>query len=667
MIREHRRVAYLLVAPAVCLALFWRAPFIWFRNDDFAWLGLPLEVHNFRDLLHVLFVPRAQGTVRVLSERLFFLIFASAFDVNALPFRICALLTWFADLTLATLIGARLLRSWAAGVLAAVLWTASGAIVLPLVWASTYNEVLCTLFILMAFYARLRYLESGGRGWKIAEWAAYLAGFGALEIVVMYPFIVVLHAFCMRRQGTHQNMLFSDKNIAFFDQKATFFDTVQSTAGDQRSSGDQPPPSPWLGTFSLFVPAVIFTAVHFFLIPKTQVPYYSLTIDHRLPATFLQYLSWALAPSLIRVTPDGWRSLGVIFAPVTVLVLLGVAVWRARHRDFTALFCWGWFVLLILPVLPLPEHLSAYYLTVPVLGLAWLAGWAIVSAWRATGIGGALMRATSVLLAATYLIGSIHEIDFDTNWNYDRSERMRMVFQAVDEAERYHPGSAILLSGVDEDLFESGFQDYPFRLGGAQNVYLAPGDEDKLASRLDLGGLAHFIITPPKALDLIARGKARVLAISGDQVADSTRAYADVLRARLQPRGNFVDVGDPNYAAQLGDTWFPPEGGARWMRESATVKLSGIDPSAQKFYVTGYAPAALIASGPITLIFRGNGQEIGSAVMEKPDDRFSLAFSLPPALVGQSSVEISIHASKTLRFPGDERDLSMIFGTFSIR
>jgi hypothetical protein len=663
MIRKYRRVAWFVIAPTVCLALFWRAPFIWFRNDDFAWLGIPLEVHNFRDLLHALFVPRAQGTVRVLSERFFFLIFASAFDMNALPFRICAMTTWFANLTLATLIGARVMRSRSAAVLAAILWTASGAIVLPLVWASTYNEVLCALLVLIAFYARLRYLESGRRGWRVAEWAAYLAGFGALEIIVMYPFVAVLYALCVDRQ----NLLSSDKKIAYSDQKATFFDGGRATSDDQRSSTEHAPPSPWLGTLSLFIPAAIFTAVHFFLIPKTQGPYYSVTIDHRIPATFLKYLSWALAAGLIKVTPDGWRSLGLISAPLAGLALIGFAVWRARHRDFMALFCWGWFVFFILPVLPLPEHLSAYYLTVPALGLAWLAGWAIVSAWRATGAGGLVMRAASVLLAAAYLAGSIREIDFDTNWNYDRSERLREVFQAVDDAERAHPGNAILLSGVDGDLFQSGFQDNPFRLYGVPYAYLAPGDEGKLASRLDLGGLAHFIITPPKALDLIDRGKARVLSISAGEIVDSTRAYASVLRARIQPRGNFVDVGDPTYAAQLGDTWFPPEGGARWMPASATVKLTGIDPSAQKLYVTGYAPEAVIASGPVTLIFRGNGREIGSAVMEKADDRFSLAFPLPAALMGQSSVEISIHANKILRIPGDKRDLSMIFGTFSIR
>jgi hypothetical protein len=44
-----------------------------------------------------------------------------------------------------------------------------------------------------------------------------------------------------------------------------------------------------------------------------------------------------------------------------------------------------------------------------------------------------------------------------------------------------------------------------------------------------------------------------------------------------------------------------------------------------------------------------------------------LAFPLPAALIGQSSVEVSIDASKTVRFPGDERDLGVIFGTFSIR
>jgi len=652
-----RRAAYFLIAPAVCLALFWRAPFIWFRNDDFSLLGIPLDVHNIRDLFHVLFVPVAQGTVRVLSERVFFLAFSSVFHMNALPFRICAMATWFANLTLAALIGERLIGSRAAGVLAAVLWTANGAVVLPLVWAVTYTEVLCALCILLAFYARLRWLESGKRGWRITEWAAYLAGFGALEIIVMYPCIALLHALCMDRQRGEQG---------------TSPDGQGASLDAGGPSSDRAPGSSWLGTLPLFIPAVIFTAVHFFLIPKTQGAYYSLAIDHRLPATFLNYVSWAMAPILIGDPLGGWRLLGLIFAPLTGAALLVFAAWRfPGRRGLTPVFCIGWFVLLLIPVLPLPDHTTDYYLTIPVLGLAWLAGWSIVSAWSVTGAGRltmtgqALARAVSVILVAAYLAGSIHEIDVATAWIYEHTDRIRVLLEAVDSTVRRHPGTAIVLSGVDQELFQIGFQDNPFRLYGVQHVYLAPGTERGIQSRLDLGGLAQFIITPAKALDLIDRGKARVLAVSADQVTDVTRVSAAVLRDTAKSSGNFVDVGDPIYAAQLGDTWFSPEGGVRWMPASATVKLFGIDASA--LYVTGYAPATVSASGPMRLIFSGNGLEIGSAVMNNANDRFSLAFPLPAALIGQSSIEISIHASKTVQFPGDGRDLSVIFGTFSIR
>jgi hypothetical protein len=454
------------------------------------------------------------------------------------------------------------------------------------------------------------------------------------------------------------------------DQK-TLPDAHGSSLDAGRASSDRAPS--WRGTLPRFIPAVIFTAVHFFLIPKTEGQYYSLAIDHRLPATFLKYVSWALAPGLIRVTPDGWRLLGLIFAPLTGVALLAFAAWRFPSRGLTPIFCIGWFVLPLIPVLPLPDHTTDYYLTVPVLGLAWLAGWSIASAWSVTGAGRfkvtgqVLARAVSVMLVAAYLAGSIHEIDLATAWVYEHSDRMRVLLEAVDDAVRRHPVTTIVLSGVDQELFQSGFQDNPFQLYGVEHVYLAPGEEHRIQSRLDLGGLAHFIITPPKALDLIDRGQARVLAVSANQVTDVTRAYAAILSGSTRSPGNFVDVGDPSYTAQLGGTWFPLEGGVRWMSASATVKLSGIDASAQKLYVTGYAPAAVSASGSVTLNFRGNGRTIASAVMKKADDRFSLAFPLPAALIGQSSVEVSIDASKTVRFPGDERDLGVIFGTFSIR
>src|SRR5580698_3323868 len=226
------RYGWLAIAPAFALLIYWRVPLTWFANDDFAWLGLPLEVHRAPDLIEVLFAPRAQGTVRFLGERLFFLVFSVVFGFHALPYHLFALATWCADLVLAALIGERLTKSKAAGVLAAVFWTASSILVTPIAWASAYNELLCGFCILMAFYARLR-------GWRVTEWIAYLTGFGALEVIVVYPAIAALHA------------LISQQNR---DRK------------DVRSA------------LPLFIPAILFTILHFLLIPKNASGYYKVEI-----------------------------------------------------------------------------------------------------------------------------------------------------------------------------------------------------------------------------------------------------------------------------------------------------------------------------------------------------------------------------------------------------
>ena len=54
-------VAYFLTPMIVCLAVHWRAPFIWFSQDDFALLALPLVARE-SGLLYTLFHPIAQGT-----------------------------------------------------------------------------------------------------------------------------------------------------------------------------------------------------------------------------------------------------------------------------------------------------------------------------------------------------------------------------------------------------------------------------------------------------------------------------------------------------------------------------------------------------------------------------------------------------------------------------
>ena len=258
----------------------------------------------------------------------------------------------------------------------------------------------------------------------------------------------------------------------------------------------------------------------------------------------------------------------------------------------------------LIPVLPLPDHVTDYYVTIPMLGFVWLCGWAIVTGWQAGGT----FRAIALLLPTLYFVGSIAEVEAGTRWWHDRSIPVRNLILTMQDVEVAHPGTAFLLQGVNNELFQSAFQDGPFRLVGAQRVYFVPGSEKGIEFRADLGGIGSFLISPGQALDLLDHGEARVLDLSLGESRDVTKAVETALRADpLARRREFVDVGDPVYAPLLGPTWYPAENGYRWMPKTATVKLSGPSSPSQKLHVTGFAHSSLLAGGPVTLRFSADG------------------------------------------------------------
>jgi hypothetical protein len=429
-------------APLIGLLLYWRVPLLWFQNDDFAWLALPRDVRE-NGLMHALFTPFAQGTVRVLGDRLFFLTLSGLFGLHALAYRFVELGTWTIALTLIALIGERLTGSRTAGLAAAILWAANCNAVESVAWASAYDQLLCAVCLLAAFYSRLR-------GWRAAEWIFYLAGFGALEIAVMYPFLAALHAQCTDRKQLR-------------------------------------------GSSWLFAPAAAFTAAHFILIPKASTGIYALSLDSRLPATFANYLAWSLEPgsSALRSHADQLRAPELLLGMILGLALgwfVARCLWR---REWMAGFLCGWFVLLLAPVLLLPNHPMPYYLTLPSIGLAWLAGWAIARGWRAGGWrAGRLTRVAVLGLAAAYFVGNAAGIQAQTRWFQTRSQRMHKVVEGVAAAVAAHPGDAIALEGVDDELYQTGFDDHPFLLVGAERVWRVPAafsPEDGHTRVLEIG------------------------------------------------------------------------------------------------------------------------------------------------------------------------------------
>src|SRR5258705_10887359 len=124
----------------------------------------------------------------------------SLFGLDAVPFKIVLFATQLASLALMVSIGAGLTGSRAAGFCAAVLWVLNGSVIEPLGWTCVYNEVLCGFFLLLAFRFLLRFIETGLRRYEIYQWVAFILGFGALELNMVYPALAGSYTLLLARR-----------------------------------------------------------------------------------------------------------------------------------------------------------------------------------------------------------------------------------------------------------------------------------------------------------------------------------------------------------------------------------------------------------------------------------------------------------------------------------
>ncbi len=616
------RAAYYGLPMVACVVVYWYALRAWFTMDDFAWLGLRLEVHSLRDLVRALFEPQAQGTVRVLSERLYFLVLSSLFGMHALPYRIVVFATQLANLALISLISRRITGSAAAAFIAPILYVFNNALAIPMAWASCYNEVLWAFLVLAGFYCFLRYIDSGDQRWWVAQWIAYLVGFGVLELNVVYPALAALYALCCARAYLRK-------------------------------------------TIPLFAPAVLFAAIHLLFIPKPHSSTYGMYFDLGLITRLRRYFAWAVGPARLGDMVDASLSRsGRIASLVIALALLVFAASRLRRRDWRPAFLLGWFVVTLAPLLPLANHTMDYYLTVPVIGVCILGAWAIVESWRSS----VAMGVVAVLLALTYCAGQYAEIQSATWWRYDSSRRLKSLLEAMNASWHRNPRGVVLLSNVDWDLFAAGFNDDPFRLYGIPRPFLTPGSENALKQPDPPRGLSAFTTTVADIMPALSQNNALVLAVSDHRVTDVTAAYSAVARTQYAPQEiRRVDVGQPGMALKLGPSWYPVERGFRWMPDSATVRMAGPHSPAERLHVSGYAPAVVVAQGPVHLTVSVDGRKLGTVAVDKPDEPFDFDFALPAAEVGKDAMEIKLSVDRTMTLPGDSRRLGLIFGTLELK
>lgn len=432
---ERRRgidTALWAAPPAIALAVYWQGLFCELQQDDFAWLGLRLQMHSLSDWPRALFEPLAQGTVRPLSERLFFIVYSGLFGTWALPYRLTAFLFQTLNLLLLNAVGRKLTGSPAAGCFAALLWTANAALAVPMSWSSAFNQIACACCIFGAFHFLLRF-EAGGRKRDLRrQWALYLLGFGALEIIVVYPALATAYAALCAPKLLRRTVPLWLPATAYAALRAAF-------AG----SGPAGPYAPDWSVSSM-------------------------------AAVLVDFWGRVLGPAQLRLVSGVEPWFGPAGTVLLTAALAGFALSLRRGGRKDGLFLLAWFVIAAAPYLPLGGQRMAYYPFSASAGISLLAGWGLQTALNRSPRA----AAGAAALVCLYLLSSLPVGRAQMFYYYVRGQRVKPLVEGVVETRRRHPQKTIYLAGVDEPLFWGAVYDRPFRLWNVSGVYLLPDDDD---------------------------------------------------------------------------------------------------------------------------------------------------------------------------------------------
>jgi hypothetical protein len=406
----------------------------------------------------------------------------------------------------------------------------------------------------------------------------------------------------------------------------------------------------------MFVPSIVYAVAHAVAAPAPKTGDYAVHFTGAMLRTLGQYWTWSTGPVYLWTPVDAPKWVVGLGAAV---VSLGLAAFLVRKRG-PSLFCLVWFLVTIAPVLPLRDHTTEYYVFLPLIGLCWLGGWAAVEAWHA----GTPARTAAIALAAIYVLMVLPQAVLGSRWNYDISIRVRNLVEGVAGAHERHPREAILLEGVDTDLFWNGVLDRPYRLLGLDHVYLAPGSERDIEAHPDLGDIGEYVLPAEVALRGIERGELVVYDVRGPRLRNITAEWTARPRESAPPLR--VDAGSPLTAYLLGPEWYGVDADHRWMPRRATLRMGAPAEAGRKLYLRGACPEDMLRQGPVTVTVTIDGTPLPTASIG-PGAEFELAFSLPASVAGRREMQVAIESSRSFVPPSDPRELALAFGVIEVR
>ncbi len=323
----------------------------------------------------------------------------------------------------------------------------------------------------------MRFVTTGRRRYYWMQWTTFILGFGAHEVMVVYPAVLFAYVVLFdRRRWPHVAlMLLASASLGWLQWR-----TVQALAS---------------GVYQ---------------------PYFDAA---SLVSGLLHYGKSSVA---------GYEP--AVVALLVGIPLLAVAVHQARTKNFLGLFFLAWFLLSLTPYLPAREHRSDYYLVIPTLGLAMLGGWAAVLAMKAAKV----YRVAAVMCVGLFLWGSVRRAHQQVNYYQLLSLSVKQLISDVSQARNLHPTKTIVLTNVPEMVFYLSIAHEAFRLVHLFDVYLGPS-HDHISPRPGTPPVETFVLSKRDTLRAVQRKNIVVYDASGPRLVDVTPQYSALVKLKLEP------------------------------------------------------------------------------------------------------------------------------------
>jgi hypothetical protein len=465
------------VAPAICLAAYWAGLWCWFHTDDLSLLflvRLPPE-----EFWPTMLEPRAQGTFRPLSERLFFYLFHGWFGFNAFPYRSLVFATHFANLALLTLLTKQLSGKLSIGVFAASLWTVHHGLAVSLSWSSAYNQILCSFFMLAGLVMFSRFTAGAGWGWYAAQVATFIGGLGSLETAAVYPLLCLALGIVNRQKRA-------------------------------------------LWALPLLAVSALFGRFQVASAEGLGGSIYTLSLH---PSSVLANLWWYVREA---ITPAPGAPY-VLLCGLALFTLAALHIWT-KNRAVVFGLCW--FLITLAPYLIFEGRQAHYYLAIPVAGLAmFLAG---SLNWQ--------NRLPQLVIGVTLLVSAViasQSLELGRTiaaHNYRSGLAARNLLSGVAHGRRLHPNKTILLTDVDQSVFYGSVYHGIFQLAGIYDVFLTP-DGNAIIQLPGYRSIDSYFVTARDARLMSTRGTAVVYSAGQARLREITSKYRATLNVRLGPPG----------------------------------------------------------------------------------------------------------------------------------